>query len=95
MAKYLCTILNKLGITQHGPAMIYKDNVVAIMMVFHIDISYFALQEWVQEGNVKLAHIRGVANPAYALAKALGWTLHHCHVTQMMGHKGNVYTRMH
>eukprot|EP00957_Ditylum_brightwellii_P065882 4996655-Ditylum_brightwellii.AAC.1 len=59
----------------------------------HINISYFALQKWVQEGKVKLAHIRGVANPADALTKALGWTLHCLHVIQMMRHLGNVYTR--
>eukprot|EP00957_Ditylum_brightwellii_P163170 12424459-Ditylum_brightwellii.AAC.1 len=60
MAKYLCTVLNELGITHHGPTMFYKDNAAAIMMVnankpndctWHIRISYFALQEWVQEGK--------------------------------------------
>eukprot|EP00957_Ditylum_brightwellii_P016714 1257359-Ditylum_brightwellii.AAC.1 len=85
MAKYLHAILNKLGITQHCPTMIYKDNTTTIMMAnanksnshtCHINISYFLLQEWVQEGKVKLAHIRGVANPANALTNALGWTLH-------------------
>eukprot|EP00957_Ditylum_brightwellii_P135945 10368286-Ditylum_brightwellii.AAC.1 len=77
--------------------MIYKDNAAAIMMLnsnklngytCHIDISYFVLQEWVQEGKVKLAHIRGVANPDNALTKALGLTLHCHHVTQMMAHVG-------
>eukprot|EP00957_Ditylum_brightwellii_P087575 6667110-Ditylum_brightwellii.AAC.1 len=82
--------------------MVYKDNAAAIMMAnankpngctCHIDMSYFALQEWVQEEQVKLVHIRGVVNPANALTKALGCALHHQHVTQMMGHVGNVYTR--
>eukprot|EP00957_Ditylum_brightwellii_P041741 3160971-Ditylum_brightwellii.AAC.1 len=80
--------------------MIYKDNTAAIMMAnankpnggtHNINISYSVLQEWVQEGKVKLAHIRGVANPAGALTKALGWTLHCHHVTQMMEHVGTVY----
>eukprot|EP00957_Ditylum_brightwellii_P045724 3469042-Ditylum_brightwellii.AAC.1 len=65
--------------------MIYEDNAAAIMMAnnnrsngqtWHIDISYFALQEWVTHGDVKLAHIRRIANPADALTKALGWTQH-------------------
>eukprot|EP00957_Ditylum_brightwellii_P178406 13589460-Ditylum_brightwellii.AAC.1 len=65
--------------------MIYKDNAAAIVMANtnkpngctrHIDIIYFALQEWVQCGEVELTHIRGVANPTDALTKALGWTLH-------------------
>eukprot|EP00957_Ditylum_brightwellii_P053077 4024927-Ditylum_brightwellii.AAC.1 len=60
----------------------------------HIDISYFVLQEWVQEKKLKLAHIRGVVNPADALTNVLGWTLHCCHVMRMMGHMGNVHTRM-
>eukprot|EP00957_Ditylum_brightwellii_P171315 13041397-Ditylum_brightwellii.AAC.2 len=47
----------------------------------NIDISYFALQEWAQHGEVKLAHIQGVENSADALTKVLCWTLHYCHVT--------------
>eukprot|EP00957_Ditylum_brightwellii_P138223 10536368-Ditylum_brightwellii.AAC.1 len=101
MAKYLRTVLNELGITQHSPTMIYKDNIAAIMVAnankpngcnWHIDISYFALQEWVQERKVKLAQIRGVSNLADALTKALGWTLHRRHAMQMMRLVGTVYT---
>eukprot|EP00957_Ditylum_brightwellii_P207227 15352063-Ditylum_brightwellii.AAC.1 len=103
MAKYLCTVLNELGIVQQGPTMIYKDNTAAILVANankpnsrtrHIDISYFALQEWVQCGEVKLAHIQGVVNPADALTKALGWTLCRRHATQMMGRVVTVYTSM-
>eukprot|EP00957_Ditylum_brightwellii_P169647 12912465-Ditylum_brightwellii.AAC.1 len=81
--------------------MIYQDNAAAIMMANnsrpngqtqHIDIRYFALQEWVTYGNIKLAHICRIANPADALTKALGWTLHCCHVTRIMGHLGTKYT---
>eukprot|EP00957_Ditylum_brightwellii_P045311 3434825-Ditylum_brightwellii.AAC.1 len=52
----------------------------------HINISYFAIQEWVENGNIKLSHSQGIANPSNAITKALGWTLHHLHVTRMMGH---------
>ena len=58
----------------------------------HIDIQYFALQEWVQKGLVKMHHIPGVANLADSMTKALGWVLHTRHVTQMMGHCGTSYT---
>eukprot|EP00957_Ditylum_brightwellii_P108280 8260473-Ditylum_brightwellii.AAC.1 len=58
----------------------------------HIDISFFALQEWVTHGDVKLANVHGIANPADALTKALGWTLHRHHVTRIMGHLGTKYT---
>eukprot|EP00957_Ditylum_brightwellii_P160501 12218278-Ditylum_brightwellii.AAC.1 len=66
MSKYLCTIINELGIIPQGPIMIYKDNTATIMMTNtnkpngytrHIDINYFALQEWAQGGELKLAHI--------------------------------------
>eukprot|EP00957_Ditylum_brightwellii_P194434 14808088-Ditylum_brightwellii.AAC.1 len=81
--------------------MIYEDNAAAIMLANnsrsngwtqYIDISYFALQEWVTYSNVKLAHIHRIANPADALTKALGWTLHYCHVLRIMGHLGTKYT---
>eukprot|EP00957_Ditylum_brightwellii_P084660 6437927-Ditylum_brightwellii.AAC.1 len=52
MAKYLQTVLNKLGIQQCSPTMNYEDNAATIMMANnnkpngqtrHIDINYFAL----------------------------------------------------
>eukprot|EP00957_Ditylum_brightwellii_P038105 2881511-Ditylum_brightwellii.AAC.1 len=101
MAKYLCAILEELSIEQKGPTPIYDDNIAAIMMTNaskpngrtrHINISYFAIQEWVSKGDIKLAHIRGVINPSDALTKALGWTLHHHHVLRMMGHMGSRHT---
>eukprot|EP00957_Ditylum_brightwellii_P009366 708417-Ditylum_brightwellii.AAC.1 len=101
MAKYVQTVLNELGIQQCGPAMIYEDNAAAIIMANngrpngltqYIDIRYFALQEWVTHGDVKFAHIFGITNLADALTKALGWTLHQCHITRIMGHLGTKYT---
>eukprot|EP00957_Ditylum_brightwellii_P043309 3282063-Ditylum_brightwellii.AAC.1 len=101
MAKYLQVILEELSIEQKGPTVIYEDNTTTIMMTNaskpngrtrNIDISYFAIQEWVSKGNIKLAHIRGVINPSDALTKTLGWTLHCHHVSRMMGHMGSRYT---
>eukprot|EP00957_Ditylum_brightwellii_P051574 3911288-Ditylum_brightwellii.AAC.1 len=101
MAQYLQTVLNKLGIQQCGPTMIYEDNDAAIMLAnnsrpnewtHHINISYFALQKWVTYTNVKLAHIHRIVNPAHALTKALGWTLRCCCVMSIMEHLGTKYT---
>eukprot|EP00957_Ditylum_brightwellii_P048929 3712770-Ditylum_brightwellii.AAC.1 len=101
MAKYLQTVLNELGIQQCGPTIVYEDNDAEIMMANnsrpngqtqHIGISYFALQVWVPYSNVKLACIRGIANPADALTKGLGWMLHCGHVTHIMGYLGKKYT---
>eukprot|EP00957_Ditylum_brightwellii_P023990 1809198-Ditylum_brightwellii.AAC.1 len=58
----------------------------------HIDTSYFSLQEWITYGNVKLAHICRITNLSDALTKALGWTLHCCHVMCIMGQLGTKYT---
>eukprot|EP00957_Ditylum_brightwellii_P076365 5803792-Ditylum_brightwellii.AAC.1 len=97
MAKYLQTALNKLGIQQCGPTMTYEDNAAVITMANnsspneqtqHIDISYFALQEWVTYCDANLAHICRIANLADAFTKALGWTLQRCYVTCIMGHLG-------
>eukprot|EP00957_Ditylum_brightwellii_P187709 14293377-Ditylum_brightwellii.AAC.1 len=90
MAKYICMILKELKIKQQGPTIIYEDNAAAIMMANmskpnkrtrNINISFFAIQEWVEKGNIKLADIHGVANPLDTLAKVLEGTLHQQHVT--------------
>ena len=81
--------------------MMYGDNQAAIMMANakkptersrHIDIQYFALQEWKQRGIVLLDHIAGTVNPSDALTKALGWVLHRRHCTRLMGMAGSPYT---
>eukprot|EP00957_Ditylum_brightwellii_P010666 807826-Ditylum_brightwellii.AAC.1 len=66
MEKYIHVILKELKIEQDGPTMMYEDNSAAIMMANtsksnertrHIDISYFKIQEWVENGDIKLTHI--------------------------------------
>ena len=97
-AKHLRSIMDSFGVKQDGPTMIYEDNVAAILIANankvterarHIDIQYYAIQEWVTRKQVKLAHIKGIINPADALTKNLGWVLHNRHVTRMMGHCGS------
>eukprot|EP00957_Ditylum_brightwellii_P054564 4134672-Ditylum_brightwellii.AAC.1 len=83
MAKYIRAILKELKIGQHRPTMIYEDNAAAIMM---------ANAKEAEKGNIKRAHICGVANPSNALTKALDWTLDQCHVTRMMRHTGYNHT---
>eukprot|EP00957_Ditylum_brightwellii_P036217 2743814-Ditylum_brightwellii.AAC.1 len=90
-----------LKVKQKSPTMIFEDSTAAIMMAnasklngrtCHIDISCLAIQEWVEKGEIKLAHIRGVVNPSESLTKVLGWTLCKCHVSRMMGHVGSRFT---
>jgi hypothetical protein len=96
-ALYLRSILHELGVTQHGPTILYEDNQATILMVNasrptarsrHIAIQHFAIQEWKDHGHILLEHIPGIINPADALTKALGWILHQRHVRRAMGHYG-------
>ena len=42
----------------------------------HIDVQYFAIQDWKEDGSIEILHIPGVINPADDLTKPLGWVLH-------------------
>jgi hypothetical protein len=95
IAKYLRSILHELDYAQPGPTVLYEDNEAAILMINasrptprarHIDIQHFAIQEWKANGDIILCHIPGIINPADALTKSLGPTLHYRHVRRMMGH---------
>ena len=96
-AKYLRLVLSELGFTQHGPTILYKDNQAAIAMVNenkpttrvrHIDIQFFAIQEWRAQGEIKLVYIPTALNPSDQATKALGWTMHSHHARRAMGHFG-------
>jgi hypothetical protein len=97
IAKCLRSILLELDFAQFGPTVLYEDNQAAILKINasqptprsrHIDIQHFAIQEWKANGDIILCHIPGIINPANALTKALGTTLHFCHVCWLMGHFG-------
>jgi hypothetical protein len=47
----------------------------------HIDIQYFAIQEWRCHSIIVMHHLPGVINMTDQATKALGWTLHlrHAH----------------
>jgi hypothetical protein len=91
---YLWSILAQLGLPQLEPTTVYEDNSSAINMINHsvttersrhIDIQMFAIQDWKDRGDILLAHIPGVINPADALTKALGWVLHSRHLHRLLG----------
>lgn len=99
--KYVRSILIELGIKQHGPSPIYGDNMAAIMMANntrptertrHLDIRWFALQEWIHvDCDIILLHIPGVLNPSDAQSKALSYRLHHRHMSRAMGALGSPF----
>ncbi len=94
-AKYLRAIMKELGFPQRGPTLIHEDNKSAINIVNarvptersrHIDIQYFALQDWKDAGDIEMAFIPGIINPADDMTKPLGWVLHERHARRIMGH---------
>jgi hypothetical protein len=97
VVKYLRSILHQLAYTQTDPTPIFEDNQAAIALINstkptprsrHIDIQYYAIQEWKQCGILTMQHIAGTICPPDALTKPLGWVLHTRHCHRMMGHYG-------
>ena len=95
--KYLRMIMADLGFPQTEPTVIFEDNQSAIHMINsgrptersrHIDIAYFAIQDWKQRGDIVMKHIAGVINPSDCLTKSLGWILHSRHTSRLMGYCG-------
>ena len=52
----------------------------------HIDILYFAIQDWKLHGSIIMVHIKGILNPSDDLTKPLGYILHSHHYCSIMGH---------
>ena len=78
-----------------GPTKLFEDNMAAIQMVnakqptersWHIDILYFAIQDWKEALEIQLLHCPGILNPADDLTKPLGWVLHSRHARRIMWH---------
>jgi len=95
IARYLCSVLKDLGFAQEHPTVLYEDNQAAITMINqqkpttcsrHIDVQFFAIQDWHRLGDIVMKHIAGILNLADDSTKVLGWILHHCHTCQAMGH---------
>jgi len=96
-ARYLQSMLTELGFPQLKPTQIFEDNESTIRIVNtrvptertrHIDIRFFAIQAWKEQGDIILHHIPGIINPSDDLTKPLGWVLHSCHAPRLMGHYG-------
>merc|ERR1712119_5363 len=72
-ALYLRSMLTELGLPPDGPTPIYEDNASTIHIVNnrvptertrHIDIRFFAIQDWAEDDRIKMFHISGILNPA-------------------------------
>jgi hypothetical protein len=99
--KYARSVMKDYRHPQRIPSPIFGDNLSSIMMAnnvrptdrtCHMDIRWFALQEWIHvDKDIIVIHIAGVINPSDALTKALAWLKHHRHMSRAMGHLGSPY----
>ena len=81
-AKYIRSVLIKLGFKQNKPTPIYEDNKPTIDIVAsqkptkctcHIEIWFFAIQDWIHKSkDIQLLYQPGVINPSDDLTKPLG-----------------------
>ena len=82
VVRYLRYILKQLHFEQTEPTPVYIDNLSALKIINdntaptertrHMDIRFFALQDWREDGDIKMIHIKGTLNNADDLTKALG-----------------------
>ena len=90
-------LLKQLRYEQKETTDIYIDNLPTLQMINdnsspadqtqHIDIRYFAIQDWRVNGSIIMVYIKGVLNPSNDLkTKPLGYILHSHHYHQIMGH---------
>jgi hypothetical protein len=99
--KHVRTVMTEMGFPQKGPSPIFGDNISSIMMgnnvrptdrTRHMDIKWFALQEWIHvDKDIILIHISGELNSSDALSKALAWVKHYRHMSRAMGSIGPVH----
>ena len=94
-AKYLRAIMKELGFEQKGPTPLHGDNKSAIQIINarvptersrHIDIQWFALQDWKEAGDIVMRFCPGSILCSDDLTKPLGWVLHERHARRIMGH---------
>ena len=96
--KYVRSVMKELGIENDDPTPIYEDNQSVIKIINankptgrsrHIDIHFFAIQDWKDSGIITMKHIPGVINPADNLTNPLGYVLHSRHMQDVSWDIGN------
>ena len=69
-----------------SPTPIHIDNLSALWIINnntlpteikqHLDIRYFAIQDWQEDCDAIMEHIPGILNPSDDFTKPLGYVLH-------------------
>ena len=96
ICRYLRMILKQLGYEQKEATIINIDNQAALQIINdntsptertrHIDVRYWAIQDWIQDKSIFMQWIPGPLNISDAETKPLGYVLHARHCRRMMGH---------
>ena len=76
----------KITYEQKSPTPIHIDNMSALQIINnnispteqtrHLDIRYFAIQDWRETGDIIMEHIPGILNPNNNRAKPFGYVLY-------------------
>ena len=94
--KHMRSTLEELGHPMEEPTPICEDNQSAMEMINankptgrsrHIDIRFFAIQGWKEDGQMTMKHTPGMINPADDLTEPLGHVPHSRHARHVMGHR--------
>ena len=92
---FLCFVLDNLKFPVTKPTPFYEDNESCIKIinthkptnrVQHLEVPYFRIQDWKDNGYILLKHIPNILLPPGPLTKPLGWVLLSHHSRQIMGH---------
>lgn len=101
MILYLRSILHELGFEQHLPTILFEDNQGALHMANsgqptkrtrHMDIKYFALQNWCETDLIKLQQITTQHNISDAFTKNLGRIKFYQQTDVLMGRRVPIYS---
>jgi hypothetical protein len=96
--KYMRNLFTDLRLVLTGPTLVGEDNQGTILLANHrrpsvrtrhMDIQYFATQEWTHQVLIRFFKIDGKANPSDALSKVLYRVLHRRHFNRLMGYYGS------
>ena len=100
--KYIRSVLEHLGHLIPDSTQLFDDNAGTITIsnnekptkrVRHVDICYFSIQEWIQNGDLLLHAISSSDNPADILTKSLGPQLFARHNATLLGKRRPWYLK--
>ena len=101
MALYIRSLLEDLGIIQQKATLLYEDNMGAFKMATlgqptkrtkHINIRFYALQEWIEHNLIRMEYLSTQHNIADTLTKGLGHQVFHRHNDILMDKLPAEYT---